>query len=199
MHNCIFTAHCTENMCDNSCPMLVETSYLLERNNISMKSRVFHALNNKNYTETAMKVLEDVNDQLGVVISTDTVMCAEMLTYCAICLNWPGSRLHCNVYNLRYSAYLEELKHSWTAKVEPESLEYMKIWSSSAKILIISNIDYVNFRDFESQTLLNLLQTRENTGQTTIIVSPEINSLVGKSTSAFFLRLKDKLSKAVIK
>lgn len=199
MHNCIFTAHCTENMCDNSCPMLVETSYLLERNNISMKSRVFHALNNKNYTETAIKILEDLNDQLGVVISTDTVMCAEMLTYCAICLNWPGSRLHCNVYNLKYSAYLEELKHSWTAKVEPESLEYMKIWSSSAKILIISNIDYVNFGDFESQTLLNLLQARENTGQTTIIVSPEINSLVGKSTSAFFLRLKDKLSKAVIK
>ena len=199
MHNCIFTAHCTENMCDNSCPMLVETSYLLERNNISMKSHVFHSLNNKNYIENATKILQDANHELRVVVSTDTVSCSEMLTYCAICLNWPGSRLHCNVYNLRYSAYLEELKRSWTTKVEPESLEYMKIWSTSAKVLIISNIDYVNFGDFESQTLLSLLQTRENTGQTTIIVSPEMNSLVGKSTSAFFLRLRDKLSKAVIK
>lgn len=199
MHNCIFTAHCTESVCDNSCPMLVETSYLLERNNIHMRSPVFHIPKGNSQIDRTLKMIQDSDNKLSVIVSNDTVSCAEIFTYCAICLNWPGSRLHCNVYNLKYSAYLEELKHSWTTKVEPESVEYMKIWSSSAKVLIISNIDYVNFGDFESQTLLNLLQTRENTGQTTIIVSPEMNSLVGKSTSIFFTRLREKLSKAVIK
>jgi len=41
MHNCIYSAHCTQAMCDKSCPTLAETSYLLERNNISMSSDVF--------------------------------------------------------------------------------------------------------------------------------------------------------------
>lgn len=36
MNNCIFTAHCTETICDKACPILVETSYLLERNGLSL-------------------------------------------------------------------------------------------------------------------------------------------------------------------
>ncbi len=43
MYNCIFTAHCTRAYCDGSCPALVETSYLLERNGITMNSFVFQS------------------------------------------------------------------------------------------------------------------------------------------------------------
>lgn len=195
MHNCIFTPHCTESVCDNSCPILVETSYLLERNGISMKSPVFNS--SPEYIERAVSLLNKSSGQLSIATCQDTVSTAELFTYCAICLNWQGSRLHCNVYNLKYSTYLEDLKRSWTTKSEPESLQYTKIWASSAKVLIISNIDYVNFGDFESQTLLNLLQSRENTGQTTIIVSPNIHKLIYKHSSLFFTPLKTKLEKAV--
>ena len=48
----------------------------------------------------------------------------------------------------------------------------MRIWSESAKILVVSNTDYVSFTDFESQTLLNLIQQRQSEGLTTIIVRP---------------------------
>ena len=43
MQNCIFSGHCSQQVCDKSCPTLVETTYLLERNNIAMNSDVFHA------------------------------------------------------------------------------------------------------------------------------------------------------------
>ena len=43
MQNCIFTGHCTEQVCNASCPILAQTSYLLERNGIQMNSEVFHA------------------------------------------------------------------------------------------------------------------------------------------------------------
>ena len=62
--------------------------------------------------------------------------------------------------------------------------------------MIISNFDYVKFGDFESQTLLNLIQSRQTDGNITILVSPPINSLVyGKSR--FFDVLKNKMKDSV--
>lgn len=196
MYNCIFNAHCTENYCDGSCPTLVETSYLLERNGISMNSSVFQASDEA--IRQMLDILAKYNQTIGTVVvpnrntSWDTVKAAELLSYCAICQNWKGSKLHCTVYNLKYSKYLDEVKKSWSMKSEPESLEYMRIWSESAKVLIISNFDYVNFKDFEAQTLLNLIQSRSSEGLTTILVSPEPGSLVSSGHSLFLQRLQDK-------
>ncbi len=198
MHNCIFNAYCTENFCDRSCPTLAETSYLLERNNIDMNSSVFQATDSE--VQTMLNVLNKSQGKLGAYIankSMNTVYASELLTYVAICSNWQGSRLHCDVYNLKYSKYVDELKKSWSLRAEPEDLEYMRIWSESAKILIISNIDYVNFGDFESQTLLNLLQTRQIAKLTTIFVTPSLGSLVSSKSSSFFSLLKSQISEAV--
>ena len=118
---------------------------------------------------------------------------ADLVTYCAICQNWQGSQLHCTVYNLRYSKYLDDTKASWSSSSVPSDLEYVKIWSESAKVLIISNIDYVNFGDFESQTLLNLIQSRATGDKLTIFVAPPLNMLVGKQ-SRFFEVFKQLLS-----
>lgn len=203
MHSCIFAAHCIDAVCDNSCPKFVETSYLLERNGITDKSSVFQAPPEK--LSTMSRILTESDGKLKVIVAEDsTVTTAELFTYCAICHNWSGSRLHCSVYNLRYSLYMEELKKSWSIKTEPESLEYMRIWAKSAKVLIISGMDYVHFGDFESQTLLNILQERGGTGQTTIIILPKpirnkqnlpndvTSGLIGKN-SDFFRRLTMKL------
>lgn len=182
MHNCIFTSHCIESTCDKSCPMLVETSYLLERNNISMNSDVLKSPPRGWTLSKALNILESAVNSSRCVITQDTVAVAEYLTYCAICQNWQGSRLHCNVYNLRYSKYIETIKKSWTTKHEPEELEYMRIWVESAKVLIISNMDFVTFSDFECQTLLALLQSRKSSNKSTIIVSPRLSNLVGKGS-----------------
>ena len=192
MNDCIFSAHCSELVCDRSCPILAETTYLLERNEIQMSSDVFHA--KKESIIRCMNVL-DVGSSNDIVTYAceDTIQFSELLTYCAICRFWKGNQLHCNVYNLKLSKFLEETKQSWSKKFEPESLEYTKIWMNSAKVLIVSALDYVNFKDFECQTLLNLLQSRKISQKSTIIVTPSVNSLVGYN-GPFFMQLKRILS-----
>lgn len=184
MNNCIFTSHCMEAFCDKSCPMYVETSYLLERNNINMTNPIFYHHSDK--IPKILKLIEDNEEKLwGYVASGDinTIEAADLITYCAICKYWKGSQLHCTVYNLRYSKYLDEMKKSWNAKVESETYEYMKIWAESAKVLIISNFDYVKFGDFESQTMLNLIQSRQAARLTTILVTPDIQQIITSNSS----------------
>ena len=193
MYNCIFTAHCLDNFCDGSCPILAEISYLLERNGITMRNPVFTS--SEQDISRMKNVLDTANEKtFGLIVdntTTDTIRVADLLTYVAICRNWKGSNLHCTVYNLKYSIYLDELRKSWSMKSEPENLEYMRIWAQSAKILVVSNFDYVNFNEFESQTLLNLIQTRSSSNLTTILVSPEPRKLMStKFNNPFFATLK---------
>lgn len=184
MNNCIFTPHCTEGLCDKSCPILVETSYLLERNGISMSSPVFKLILDTSIDMNAInKFISDCSNSsnlIGVCKTKNTIKSAEILTFLEVCRHWKGSRLHCNVYNLKYSKFIEDTKQSWNSKVEPESLEYMRIWANTAKVLIVSNMDYVNFKDFECQTLLSLIQSRQSAHLLTIVVIPD-STLVGDS------------------
>lgn len=195
MYNCIYGAHCTQAICDKSCPTLAQTTYLLERNNISMSNEVFR----RGYESIDINLdqLAKAEGKIVAVGKDNTVLGANILTYCGICQKWKGSRLHCTVYNLQYAQYIEAIKKSWSTTSEPEQLEYMKIWSASAELLIISNLDYVNFKDFESQTLLTLLQSRTAEGLTTIIVVPKHDELIG--TGLFFNRLHELIKGAKIK
>lgn len=197
MFNCIFTPHCTELFCDKSCPILVETSYLLERNKIDMNNKVFHELYYKLDSVLSDLAKTESGVQTFFVNSKDSVQVAEFITYCEICKNWKGSRLHCTVYNLKYSKYLDDVKKSWGLKTEPEELEYVRIWIDTCKVLIISHMDYVRFGDFETQTLLNLLQSRQSTDKKTIIVTPNVNRLVTSgsgSANLFFESFKQILN-----
>ena len=195
MNKCIFSGHCIKSTCDQSCPAFVESSFLLEQNGISINSNVFHtdatALSKYN------KIIENSEGKLQTVIAKNTNSIAELLTYCGICKYWKGSRLHTVVYNLKLSQYLEGIQNSWSNTSNLDDLEYQKIWVSKAKLLIISNIDYVNFKDFQCQTLLSLLQTRDKPEFGTIIVSPQTQTLVG--SGLFFNRLQETLGRTAVK
>lgn len=197
MQDCIFSGHCMESRCDKSCPMFIQTIYLLERNGIQLNSNVFKS--DPVQVNNTLKILDSSQGKLGVILdNNDTSARSDLITYCAICQHWKGSQLHCVVYHLKFSQYVEEIQRSWSNRGgESESLEYTKIWSKSAKVLVISGIDYVNFKNFQCQTLLELIQQRNsNPDNTTIIVSPPLSSLVGEG--AFFSRLQDMMRKAVI-
>lgn len=198
MRNCIFNSHCTEYICDASCPIFAETNYLLERNGITIQNKVFQA--SEAEVANYMPVIESENG-LVTLVAKDTTYISDLVAYAAICKYWRGNRLHCSVYSLQYSQYLDMLKQSWAVKSAIEDLEYEKIWIKSSKILVISNLDYVNFGDFESQTLLNIIQSRKEIGKHTIIVSPPLQNLVKKPTSIFYSRLYDllKASKQSVK
>ena len=166
-------------VCDRSCPDLVTTTYLLERNNISASSNVFGMSSQD--IQMCLTYLDKASGKFVVIADQkDTSRLATMLTYCSICQNWRNSQLHCTVYNLKFLQYLEATKKSWSGR-ETDSLEFQKIFIKTAKVLIISNIDFVTFKNFECQNLLEIMQSRsENHDLTTIIVAPQLSSLVGE-------------------
>jgi len=196
MHNCIFTGFCVNGECDKACPDYVQSSYLLEKNNISLKSNVFHADPKLLQKYTSIVNASD-EKKLITVVANNTNEASELLTYCGICKHWKHSRLHMIVYNLRFSQYLEGIQKSWNTKGMTEEVEYIKIWAETAKLLIISNIDYVNFKEFQCQTLLSLLQNRDANGLSTIIVTPQLTSLAGDGI--FFGQLKNMMTNSIQK
>ncbi len=183
---------CTKEVCDKSCPTLAETSYLLERNCIVLENSVFRTP----ITADTISILGKAQGKLNTIITDNTIDISNLITYCSICKNWQGSRLHCNVYHLKFSNYLDSIQQSWSAKDTPEQLEYEQIWLSTAKILIISNLDYVQFKDFQAQTLLNIIHNRQNNSLTTIVICPKLSTLVGNGV--FFQRLLSMLREAVV-
>ena len=195
MNKCMFTGHCIKSMCDQSCPAFVESSFLLEQNGIGINSNVFHA--DPVVLAKYSKIIENAEGKLQTVIAKNTNSVAELLAYCGVCKYWKGSRLHTTVYSLKLSQYLEGIQNSWSNASNKDDLEYQKIWVSKAKLLIISNIDFVNFKDFQCQTLLTLLQSRDKPEFGTIIVSPPTQSLVGGGL--FFNRLQETLGRTTVK
>lgn len=194
MHDCIFSGHCIKAVCDQSCPDYITANWLLEKNNLNMNSRVFNT--NTNLLNKYSNLLDSSEGKLITVISNDTNTTADMLAYAGICKHWKNSRLHTVVYNLKLSQYLDNLSSSWNTKASSDDLDYQKIWGSGAKVLIISNIDYVNFKEFQCQTLLTLLQSRDKPEFTTVIVSPPLTALVG--SGQFFGRLHEVLNKTIV-
>lgn len=191
MYNCIYSGHCVEAQCDSACPILAQTSYLLDRNGIQLSNPVFRS--SVKDINRYKSILSKAAGKTVTVVDLNTSGLADGLTYCSICEHWKGSQLHCTVYNLKYSSYLEMIQKSWSYSNDDSEVEYIKIWVQTAKVLIVSNIDYVNFKDFQCQTLLSLLQTRMAAGLTTIIVSPPLPTLVGEGQ--FFARLSEMLRK----
>lgn len=193
--SCIFNQHCTEYTCDKSCPSFVETTYLLDRNKIPITSPVF--LSPQKDIQYVDRILSNKDRMLVTIVNDNTISMANLVSYIAICKNWHGNRLHCNVYHLRFSSYIDNLQKSWGYREIPESLEYEQIWMESAKILVISNIDFIQFKDFPAQTLLNIIHNRMANQLQTIVVSPKTSSLVG--SGAFFSKLQNLLGGTVVK
>lgn len=193
-NDCPFKQYCAATECSTVCADQGEFSYLIERNGLT---------NNKSIFSLSSKALQDASECLTaaeecykVVTTTDTSEVASCLTYAAICNYYKGNTYHCSVYHLNFAEYVNDLQKSWTEGTTDE-LEYTDIFIEKCKVLIISNIDFVQFKDFQAQTLLNIAHNRKGHKQSTIIVSPKLNSLFG--SGAFFTRLKEVFGKELIK
>lgn len=193
-NNCPFKQYCRQNQCKIICADLVEYEYLMERNGL---------LNNKSVLSFPTKCLQHASECLvasegayKVVISDNTSDTASCLTYAAICNHYRGNTLHCSVYHLNFMEYINRIQQSWSINGSDDDLDYINIFMDKAKVVIVSNIDFMQFKDFQAQTLLNLAHNRKLHGRSTIIVSPKLNSLVG--SGPFFSRLKEVFGKEVI-
>lgn len=195
MNKCIFSGHCIKTTCDQSCPALVESSFLMEQNGIGINSGVFHS--DPALLSKYNKVVENAEGKLQTIIAKNTNTVSELVAYCGICKYWRGSRLHTSVYTLKLSQHLDKVQNSWSGNSNLDDLEYQKLWIEKAKLLIISNIDYVNFKDYQCETLLKLLQSRDKEDMGTIIISPPTQNLVG--SGLFFNRLQEILGRTTVK
>ena len=93
--------------------------------------------------------------------------------------------------------YINKLQQSWGMSAPDDDLEYTQIFIEKCKVLVVSNIDYVQFKDFHAQTLLNMAHNRKLHNQTTLVVSPDMNRLIG--SGPFFVRMKEVFGKELIK
>lgn len=177
VEDCVFGAYCTNPVCDRSCPRWTQLSYLMGRNNVSPEDDVFHMTNES--LNRYKDIYSECEGRFTVfTMDKDEILTSDVFTYIGLCKLWNGSALRCDVYHLKFSKYLDMVQDSWTQK--SDNLGYIDIWIQEAKLLVISDIDYVNFKDFQSQKLLRIIQDRERQKGTTLLISPRIENLAGQ-------------------
>lgn len=191
MNDCIYTAFCTRNQCDFSCPVRGEIEYWMDRCRINMNNPVLNL--DANIISKYTSILEDNKGGLVAIPAHDTLRVADILTYIAICLHGRGTAYTHGIYKLDFADFMSLQKSSFNMREEPEKLEYMKIFSRDENFLIIYNLDYIKFGDFESQMLLQLLQQRKDVEKSTYIVIPESYNILGNNSSPFYNLLLEKI------
>lgn len=174
--DCVFDSYCTFPLCDRSCPRWAQMDYLMMRNDLTSTSRPFQMKE-----EVLRKYVDVYESGVGtttVVTSRDTIKDAEVMAYVSVCNNWEKSAMRVRAYHLVFSKYVDDLQSSWSG-TKSDDLQYVELWSKSCNVLVVSGIDYVNFKDFQSQLILQLIQDREREGKTTFVVSPRVEQLTG--------------------
>lgn len=195
--DCIYSGHCIQyEDCGTACKRYAQISYLLFRNDIGLNNSALNMTDQQ--TARCKNILDNYQNDIFTVIVANgehTSKFADHLTYCAICDRWRGDNLNCNVYNLKAPKYLDLMyEMKWVNNGVPsEELSLMLKWIERSKLLIISNLDFINFKDFNSQHLLEVIGKRCNKSDlTTIIISPPVNHLLGDGR--IFARLTSEIS-----
>lgn len=185
--------------CGQACPMWNLSETLMRKNRLMGKN--IPALANRLIMTQCRKVLEQaVNDPNHAVMcsgnNNNFNELADLITYCGICSLWKNSVRSVPVYNLNFASYLDADRGSWN--INPDNISNDLIFqrnmingksedSSNYNVLIISGIDYLNFKDFESSSLLKILGTRSSLQLPTVVVGPEPSLIIG--TGQLFSKL----------
>lgn len=192
MRQCLCTSYCTRNYCDLACPENAEIKFWLKRNSL-WPPKIAETPPKK--IESARKIVEANLGKTSYLKAKNPMESADIITYVCICLYGKKTAFTSGVYNLDFADFIDQTKDSWTTKSKSEKLQYMEIWSQTANQLIVSNIEYMKFSDFECQTLLRLIRERDTDGKTTYIVGSK-EELIGYGP--FFPRLQNILKEATI-
>lgn len=185
---CIFSSYCTNKQCDLACSRNAMSQLLLEKSEITINN-----LANSADLETKKNCHSVIQNSFGkfqVILNHDPVNYADVITYTGICDMCEGHGSNVSVYHLKYSKYIQMLKDSWTYGNNIK-LRECQAFLSSAKLVVISGLDYMLLKDFECQTLLSLLQDRNRLDMATVVVTRSISSLNGGGV--FFTSLKELL------
>ena len=199
MLKCPYNNSCIKAECDLACSEFSEFTHWCNRCNISLSSPAISASFEK--IKLADDLIKQAHDDeylegsnyihLSVYRGDNNPLMSDLVSYIAICKYCEHKGFYNGVYKLNFSKYIDEIKKSWTTRQDSIDLENMKIWIQSSNYLVVYNLGLVRFGDFESQTLLTILQDRYDIEKHTIFIMEKGKSaLLGKPDSMFYAKLK---------
>lgn len=186
--DCIFAETCNKVRCDYTCGQDVMYNYIWKKSGIrKIEDR---------YDES--QLIEDFNmlskyaGDLVCIETPDVIKKTSEYTYIYAC---KLRGVNANLVHISYSAYIQQIRDSWTYG-GTEELEHLQLRLRKWTVAIISGIDYCMFKDFEAQTLLNIIDTRRLAGLTTIILTRSLTNIHGNSI--FLSPLKEQLKEVLV-
>lgn len=195
---CPFSSQCERAFCDYSCGKNVLFDVMMKKSEI--KPQDVGAISVKLRDKVKQDLAKFKGSTIYITANRGNKMLGDIYAWLAACKLCPYYGSDVTVYHLKYSKYLEQLRQSWATKYEPEELIEARCFINTARVLVVSSLEYVQYKDFESQTLFSLLGERSyNRDFTTIVIGPEINTWLGPhiTRSQFANRLGIMLEEAV--
>lgn len=187
--DCKFIESCTRDWCDYSCGIDDNYDVMYERCNISGIELKYKQ--------------EDLIRDWNTIVNSDGVICIQSkdisnkvkeIVYTCIC-RYIKAKMGPHVVHVSYSTYVQQIKDSWSQGVS-DKLQRLQNNINNVEILVISGLDYCIFNDFESQTILNLIESRKMENKYTVIVLKDISQLSGKGL--FLVPLKNQLKEVLV-
>lgn len=199
-HPCMYSNICTESHCDFTCIKGITSNMYIKESDFPLYSSVF-----MNYytDEDFMKfgnIIKDCRRSFSVILSKGRKYLSDAFFYTAMVLENYHSLYWPEAFLLNYRKYTDAYKRSWKTGEEPYELRRSRYNAEHCCTLIITGLDTMIFGDFESQTLLALLEDRNKAKQSTIIVISDVDNINtnSHSTTTFVRSLRDELRKRVI-
>lgn len=199
-HQCMYCNICTEYECNFTCIKGVTSQYYVDASNFPLYSSEFMNF----YTDEDLvrfgNIIKDHRRGYGVVVSKGRKYLSDAFFYAAMVIENYHSLYWPEAFMLNYRKYTDSYKRSWTTGEEPDSLQETRYNAEHCCTLIITGLDTMIFGDFESQTLLALLEDRNKAKQSTIIVMSDVDNINtnSRSTTTFVRSLREELRKRVI-
>lgn len=186
--DCIFAETCDNIRCDYTCGEDVMFNYICNKSGIK-------TVEDKYNEATLIKdqqMLAEHNGNLVCVETNDVIGKTREFVYIYACI-LRGTKA--NLVHVSYSSYIQQIRDSWTYG-GTEDLEHLQVRLRKWSVAVISGIDYCMFKDFEAQTLLNIIESRRMEGLTTIILTRSLTSIHGNSV--FLSPLKEQLKEVLV-
>ena len=199
-HPCMYCNICTEYECNFTCIKGVTSGYYVDASNFPLYSSEFMNF----YTDEDFvkfgKIIKDHRRGYGVVVSKGRKYLADAFFYAAMVIENYHSLYWPEAFMLNYRKYTDSYRRGWTTGEEPDSLQEARYNAEHCCTLIITGLDTMIFGDFESQTLLALLEDRNKAKQSTILVMSDVDNINtnSRSTTTFVRSLREELRKRVI-
>lgn len=166
---CPFCAACDRPRCDYSCNRTSTLVSMMDLSEIKPTSL-------GKVTPEAIQMIEAYMDKFDgttgmVLCNKDSKWLADLYTWVAICklARYYGSDM--TVFHLNFNQYMQNLRAGNWGKGESEKMSITRYLVRTVKVLVISGLEYIQWYDMESQTLMQLIGDRErNTNFSTVIV-----------------------------